>query len=274
MIRFPNAKINLGLDVVRKRTDGYHDLSTLFYPIPLKDIVEIVENGKPSGATLYVTGNAIDCPAEKNLVVRAYNMMNLCVDIPGVDIHLHKSIPDGAGLGGGSADASNVLLILNDMFNLGKDKDELALLASTLGADCPFFIYNTPQLASGIGDVFTPIDLDLKGLCLLLIKPDVYISTKLAYSKVTPEEPQVKICDIVSRPIEQWKGLLKNDFEVSVFDEFTELEQIKSDLYDSGALYASMSGSGSSIFGIFSDSEQAQKASEMFTYQHKYILDL
>lgn len=256
MIKFPNAKINLGLDIVAKRADGYHDLSTVFYPIPLNDAVEITENGG-DGATLTISGNSVDCPPEKNLVVRAYEMMRLCVDLPGVDIHLHKAIPDGAGLGGGSADATNVLMILNEMFNLEKDEDELSLLASTLGADCPFFVYNRPMIASGIGDVLTDIDINLSGKSMILIKPDVYVSTKAAYAKVVPAKPEIPIEEIIKLPIQQWHGKLKNDFEVSVFEQFPLLAEIKQALYNSGAVYASMSGSGSSMFGIYNNAEDA-----------------
>lgn len=260
MINFPNAKINLGLNIVRKREDGYHDLETVFYPVPVKDILEIVP-AQGDKTTLNVSGNAIDCPMEKNLVMKAYNAMKERYGIGNVDIYLHKAIPDGAGLGGGSADAAFTLKILNELFELKAEDDELAEIASKIGADCPFFIYNTPMKAEGIGNIFSDAEVSLKGYYLALIKPDVYVSTKVAYSNIVPAESEVEITEILKRPLNEWKGALKNDFEKNIFKEFPLLKAIKDDLYEAGAEYACMSGSGSSIFGIFKSVNMADRKS-------------
>ena len=257
MISFPNAKINLGLYVERKRPDGYHDISTVFYPIKLQDILEIVKSEK---TTLTTTGNKVDCEFEKNLVVKAYRMLEKEFYLPPVDIFLHKHIPDGAGLGGGSADASVMLRLLNDLFELGLSDQELAQRAAKIGADCPFFIYNTPKAASGIGDIFTEVDVNLKDYKIVVVKPDVYISTAAAYAGIQPNDKrEYSIVDILKMPIGKWKGLLVNDFETSVFSQHPELAEVKESLYQAGAVYASMSGSGSAIYGIFDNDIMADK---------------
>ena len=273
MIRFPNAKINLGLDIVSRREDGYHNISTLFYPVKICDALEIVP-AQTETVMLLTSGNLVDCPVEKNLVMKAYRMLEAEFNLPPVDIYLQKQIPDGAGLGGGSADASVTLQILRDMFKLDLTNEELALRAAKLGADCPFFIYNKPMFAEGIGNEFTEAQTSMKGYWMVLVKPDVYVSTKLAYSRVKPAYPVVKICEIVSRPVKEWKGLLKNDFEPSVFAEFPELEEIKNKFYAAGAEYASMSGSGSSMFGIFSSVNMAESVYATFDTYKKYLVEL
>lgn len=257
MISFPNAKINLGLYVERKRPDGYHDISTVFYPIQLQDILEIV---KSKETTLSITGNQVDCEFEKNLVIKAYRLLEKEFNLSPIDIHLHKHIPDGAGLGGGSADASFMLLLLNDLFELGLTKEELAQRASKIGADCPFFIYNTPKAASGIGDIFTESDVNLHGYKMVVVKPEVYISSAAAYAGITPNDKrEYQIVDILKMPIAKWKGLLVNDFETSVFAQHPELADVKESFYQAGAIYASMSGSGSAIYGIFDNDIMADK---------------
>lgn len=253
MILFPNAKINIGLDIVSRRADGYHNISTLFYPIPWKDILEIVP-AKGEESTLTVTGRKVDCPAEKNLVMKAYRKLNEVVPLPPVDIFLHKVIPDGAGLGGGSADAAFTLVGLNRLFELGLTDEQLAEVAAEIGADCPFFIYNKPMLAEGIGNEFSATDLDLSSYTIAVIKPEDAVSTKEAYAGVTPEEPKTAISEAVKRDIGEWKYTVKNDFERSIFPNHPAIAEIKQRLYDMGAIYASMSGSGSSVYGIFSDS--------------------
>jgi 4-diphosphocytidyl-2-C-methyl-D-erythritol kinase len=253
MILFPNAKINIGLDIVSRRADGYHNISTLFYPIPWKDILEIVP-AKGEESTLTVTGRKVDCPAEKNLVMKAYRKLNEVVPLPPVDIFLHKVIPDGAGLGGGSADAAFTLVGLNRLFELGLTDEQLAEVAAEIGADCPFFIYNKPMLAEGIGNKFSATDLDLSSYTIAVIKPEEAVSTKEAYAGVTPEEPKTAISEAVKRDIGEWKYTVKNDFERSIFPNHPVIAEIKQHLYDIGAIYASMSGSGSSVYGIFSDS--------------------
>lgn len=250
MIVFPNAKINLGLNIVERRPDGYHNIETVFYPIPLCDALEIVPS-HGTDATLTCYGNEVNCPVEKNLVMKAYRLLQQRHQLPPVDIFLYKHIPDGAGLGGGSSDAAFTLSTLNHMFSLGLGSEELAAHAATLGADCAFFIYNTPMMATGIGDVMSPISVSIEGLTLLLIKPPVSVPTKAAYAQVTPKPAQVPIPSILEQEPQQWRDALVNDFEASVFAQYPELAHIKQSLYDAGALYAAMSGSGSSIFGIF-----------------------
>ena len=267
MIVFPNAKINLGLNIVERRPDGYHNIETVFYPIPLCDALEIVPSHS-SDATLTCYGNHVDCPVEKNLVMKAFRLMQQQFELPPVDIFLYKHIPDGAGLGGGSSDAAFTLTTLNTMFQLNLSNEQLAQMAVTIGADCPFFIHNTPMMATGIGDVLSPIPVSIKGYTLLLIKPDVSVPTKAAYAQVTPKPAQVPIPNILEMEPLQWRDALVNDFEVSVFTQYPELAHIKQSLYDAGALYAAMSGSGSSIFGIFPAQKPHQELQQLPLLAH------
>lgn len=248
MICFPNAKINLGLNVTEKRPDGYHNIETIFYPIPVKDALEIVPAREFSFSQ---TGIAIDGPSDNNLVMKAVNLMKAFFSIPSLEIHLLKAIPFGAGLGGGSADAAFMLKLLNEFCELGQSETELETLAASIGADCPFFIRNKPVFASGIGNIFTPVDLSLKGYHICLVKPDIAVSTPEAYSLVKPAIPETGVREIITRPVNEWKDLLINDFEKSVFSRYPEIETIKETLYKAGATYAAMSGSGSSVFGLF-----------------------
>lgn len=248
MICFPNAKINLGLNVISKRPDGYHNIETIFYPIPVKDALEIVAS--PS-LSFTQTGIPVDAPAEKNLVIKALNLLKSRYVIPDLEIHLLKSIPFGAGLGGGSADAAYMLKLVNDFCHLGISPEELEILASAIGADCPFFIRNIPVFASGTGNIFEPVALSLKGYFLCLVKPDIAVSTAQAYSLVTPAAPVISLKKIVKMPLTEWRKNMVNDFEKSVFTRHPVIEEIKTSLYNAGALYASMSGSGSSVFGLF-----------------------
>lgn len=273
MITFPNAKINLGLNIVERRHDGYHNIETVFYPIPLTDVLEIVP-AQGTNPTLNCYGNPVDCPPEKNLVMRAYQSLKDRYGLPPVEIHLYKHIPDGAGLGGGSSDAAHTLMMLNRMFDLRLTDDELAALAVTLGADCAFFVYNRPMMATGIGDVLTPIDVDLKGKTLLLVKPPVGVDTRTAYSRVKPQAPMVAIPHIISQPVSAWDGLLVNDFEPSVFAVLPQLWLIKAALLDAGAQYAAMSGSGSTVFGIFDNDKLAVVAADTFTDCATFVLSL
>ena len=272
MITFPNAKINLGLNIVERRPDGYHNIETVFYPIPLTDVLEIVPaQGEPS-LTCY--GNKVDCPAEKNLVMRAYRMMQQRYSLPPVEMHLYKHIPDGAGLGGGSSDAAHAVMMLNQMFDLQLPDGEMAAMAASLGADCPFFIYNRPMMATGIGDVLTPIDVALDGKTLLLVKPPVGVDTRTAYSRVTPHAPLQSLAATVAMPLAAWDGLLVNDFEVSVFAALPPLWLIKAALLDAGAAYAAMSGSGSTVFGIFERDNLAEAAADTFADCATFVLRL
>ncbi len=251
MIVFPNAKINLGLNILGKRKDGYHDISTCFYPIPWKDILEIVPN-RDKGVKIFVTGMKIPGGEDENLCVKAFRIMKKDFDIPGVSIHLHKQIPAGSGLGGGSSDAAFTITSLDRMFNLYLDEAILKWYALKIGSDCPFFIDNKAGLASGRGEVREDIKIDLSGKFILIVCPGFGISTSEAYRNMKPAVPDISIREIIEgKPMEEWKDYLINDFEKFVFTQHPELETLKKQLYDSGALYASMSGSGSAFFGIF-----------------------
>lgn len=248
MICFPNAKINLGLNIVGKRPDGYHNIETVFYPVPIKDALEVVASDRLSFTQ---TGIPVDAPAEKNLVMKAYNLLKVQYALPPLHIHLMKAIPFGAGLGGGSADAAFMLKLVNDFCGLNASAGELEEMAALLGADCPFFIRNAPVFATGTGNVFEPVALSLKGYYLCLIKPDVWVSTPEAYSMVKPARPEVSLKQLIGQPVEEWRGRMKNDFETSVFGKHPVIGALKEALYEAGAVYASMSGSGSSVFGLF-----------------------
>ena len=272
MITFPNAKINLGLNIVERRPDGYHNIETVFYPVPLTDVLEIVPADDETTLTCY--GNVVDCPPEKNLVMRACRMMQERHDVPPVAMHLYKHIPDGAGLGGGSSDAAHTLLMLNRMFDLNIPKDELAAMAVTLGADCAFFIHNRPMLATGIGDLLAPVEVDLSRKTLLLVKPPVGVDTRTAYSRVTPHAPAMSLAEIIHLPVHAWDGLLVNDFEPSVFSALPQLWLIKANLLDAGARYAAISGSGSTVFGIFDNDKLAESAADTFADCATFVLRL
>lgn len=252
MITFPNAKINLGLSITEKRPDGYHNLETVFYPVSLEDALEIqVSHESEEKFTFHPYGMSIAGNPEDNLVVKAYLLLDKEYHLPPIDIHLYKHIPSGAGLGGGSSDAAFMLKLLNDQFDLNLPDEQLEEYAATLGADCAFFIKNAPTFAEGIGNIFSPISLSLKGYQIILIKPGIFVSTREAFSNIHPRKPEKSIKDIIQRPIQEWKGLLVNDFETSVFPQYPIIENIKEELYQKGAIYASMSGSGSSVFGLF-----------------------
>ncbi|MEG1543900.1 MAG: 4-(cytidine 5'-diphospho)-2-C-methyl-D-erythritol kinase, partial [Tannerellaceae bacterium] len=243
-----NAKINLGLNIVSKRPDGYHDIETIFYPIPIKDALEVVPSDTFSFAQ---TGIPVDAPEEKNLVIRALRLMQAQYAIPPLMVHLMKTIPFGAGLGGGSADAAWMLRLLNDVCRLNLPPEKLEWLASSLGADCPFFIRNRPVFAEGTGNQFTPIDLSLKDYYLCLVKPEIAVSTAEAYAGVRPARPEVSLRQICRLPVADWREAMKNDFERTVFARHPMIKAMKELLYEAGAEYASMSGSGSSVFGLF-----------------------
>ncbi|WP_455668083.1 4-(cytidine 5'-diphospho)-2-C-methyl-D-erythritol kinase [Phocaeicola sp.] len=253
MITFPNAKINLGLNIIEKRPDGYHNLETIFYPINLQDALEVTrQEGNNKEYTLRISGMTLDGDPEENLVVRAYKLLkNDHPQIQPIDIHMYKHIPAGAGLGGGSSDAAHMIKLLNEKFALGLGAEQMEKYATQLGADCAFFIKNQPVFACGIGEIFEPIELSLKGYHIVLVKPDIFVSTRDAFSQIKPERPAVSLKEIMKQPIESWKGSMKNDFESSVFQKFPEIAAIKDELYDLGAVYAAMSGSGSAVYGIF-----------------------
>lgn len=250
MVRFPNAKINIGLNIINKRDDGFHNIETVFYPIGLSDILEI--NISNDQITFENTGLTIENKRlESNLCFKAYQELQKNFSLNPVNIHLHKIIPFGAGLGGGSSNASFTLKEINSLMKLNLSEKTLLNYAEKIGSDCPFFIINKPSLATEKGNILTPINLSLKGYYLVLIFPRVHINTAKAYSEIIPAKPEKKLSDLIKLPIETWKNLIKNDFEDSVFKNHPELRKIKEKLYSKGAIYASMSGSGSSIFGIF-----------------------
>jgi 4-diphosphocytidyl-2-C-methyl-D-erythritol kinase len=249
MIQFSPCKINLGLSILEKRADGFHALETVFYPVALHDIVEIV----PAKLFAFThTGISIPGDASNNLCVKAYHLLK--ADYPhiaDVKIHLHKNIPMGAGLGGGSADGSTVLLMLNDLFNLNISKTQLINYAAQLGSDCPFFIFKEACHATGRGEILAPISIDLSNYTIALVHPGIHIATSWAFQQLKPCVKEKSILTIIKQPIETWKAELINDFEAPVFKAHPSLEDLKNNLYSQGALYASMSGSGSSLFGIF-----------------------
>lgn len=256
MITFPNAKLNLGLDILRKRPDGYHDLESLFIPYDgLRDVLEIVPTTKME-MEMHLYGMPLEGDPMDNLCVKAWKLLHERFDIPPVAIYLWKGIPSGAGLGGGSADASFTLAMLNEIFLLRLQTAEMAEMAATLGSDCPFFIYNRPMMASGRGEILKPYrNLDLSGYRIEVVKPDVFVSTREAYAGVRPHLPETPLEEILSRPVGQWRSSLVNDFEESIFPAHPEIEAVKRQFYERGAVYAAMSGSGSAVFGIFRKDE-------------------
>ncbi|MEN2281965.1 4-(cytidine 5'-diphospho)-2-C-methyl-D-erythritol kinase [Algoriphagus sp. SE2] len=252
MICFPNAKINLGLNITSKRNDGYHEVETCMYPIPLFDALEIIVNNKKTNWTS--SGLVIPGDPKDNLILKAYQLLKKdFTNLPQISIHLHKNIPMGAGLGGGSADAAFALNLMNNLFDLILDDFFLEEYAAEIGSDCPFFIENTPKIAKGRGEILEKISLNLKGERIILINPGIHIGTKEAYAGVTPSPPKSKLKEVLADKT-RWKNELVNDFEASIFNNHPEIKEIKDKLYENGAYYASMSGSGSSVFGLFENS--------------------
>ncbi len=254
MLFYPNAKINLGLNILDKRSDGYHNLETVFYPIPLSDILEVVPfKGSDFGhCEINQTGIQFDGNPQDNICFKAYQILHKDFNLPSVKIHLHKQIPVGAGLGGGSSDAAFTIKALNEIFNLDLAIEQMEAYGSKLGADCAFFIENKAKFASGIGDEFKPTSIDLSGKFLVLICPDIHSSTAEAYSGVEFSGSQ-QLQKAILSPVEKWKHIVSNDFESSLFPLYPRLEELKLELYAKGASFTSMSGSGSSIFGIFNE---------------------
>lgn len=251
MIVFPNAKINLGLNILRKRTDGFHDLETIFYPVLIQDALEIIRN--PEGAPqVSLNTSGISIPLKStNLCEQAYSLLRKNFDLPPVKVHLHKQIPVGAGLGGGSANAAFTLKLLNEKFGLHMTETDLLELASQLGSDCPFFIINKTCLGEGRGERLTPVALDLSKYSLILVNPGIHINTAWAFSQVKPCANNNKLAELVLQPITEWKHKLTNDFQEPIFSQFPVLAGIVDQLYAAGALYASMTGTGSTLFAFF-----------------------
>lgn len=262
---FPNAKINLGLQVASRREDGYHNLETVFYPLPFYDALEAIEDNRFSfESTGIPCGDVAD-----NLCVKAFHLLKKDFPhLPHVKMHLHKVIPAGGGLGGGSADGAFTLKLLNEKFEMGLSEEKLCEYALQLGSDCPFFIINHPCFASGRGEILTEIPLSLKGYSLLMIMPGIHISTKKIFQGIQISNSDVSIAEVIRLPIGEWKQQLKNDFEPVVFEMYPELEKIKTQLYHSGAIYAAMTGTGSSVYGIFK--ERISIAKE-FDYPSKWL---
>ncbi len=252
MVVFPNAKINLGLNVVRRRPDGYHDLETVFYPIPLTDILEAVPLPGQGEVRLHQSGLVPEGKAEDNLVVRAYRLLEKSHPLPSVELYLHKNIPSGAGMGGGSSDAAAMLLLLDRLFGLHLPEAGLAKAARALGADCPFFLKNRPAFAQGIGDLLEEVPVQLSGYPLAVVKPPFPVSTAAAFHHVTPRRSAVPVRSaVLEYPPSRWREVLHNDFEASLFPQFPQLAEVKEKLYADGALYASMTGSGSAFFALY-----------------------
>jgi 4-diphosphocytidyl-2-C-methyl-D-erythritol kinase len=261
MILFPNAKINLGLYVTEKRSDGFHNLSTCFYPVPWSDILEITPHDAFEFST---SGLAISGALETNLCFRAYQLLKEVFPIPPVHIHLHKVIPMGAGLGGGSSDAAYTLIGLRDMFKLPLTNEDLVPYAQKLGSDCAFFLFNQAQMGAEKGDVLTPLDLSLTGKHLVMVYPNFGISTQEAYAGIKPQKARKNWEKQFSKPLDTWKETISNDFENSLFPKYPQLADLKNELYALGAQYAAMSGSGSTLFGIFDQEIQLPEAWSAF----------
>ena len=252
MISFPNSKINLGLSVTEKRPDGFHNLETLMMPTGLCDVLEVIVS--PDAKFLFTTsGLKINSEKTQNLVIKAWDMLRDKFQLPPVKIHLHKVVPMGAGLGGGSSDAAFTIKNINSLFNLKLSKKEMQAFALELGSDCPFFIENKAVIARGRGELFEKVKLDLKGFKIVIVKPDFHIDTADAYSQIITSFKATPLKEIIEMPIDIWKGLLTNDFEKPVFEQFPSIKNIKEELYKMGATYTSMSGSGSAVFGLFKD---------------------
>ena len=260
MILFPNAKINLGLNIIRKRPDGYHDLETVFYPIAIYDALEVITNENAAeGVQFSLSGIPISGGADDNLCIKAYGLLKK--DLPGlsaIKTHLHKAIPSGAGLGGGSADGAFMLTLLNQKFHLKLSAEQLLNYALQLGSDSPFFTINKPCFATGRGELLEPISVDLSGYKLVIVNPGIHVNTAEAFSLLKPSPHSKSIKEIIRKPIETWKELLRNDFEEPVFKKFPVIEAIKAKLYESGAVYASMTGSGSTVYGVFRTAQEAR----------------
>lgn len=277
MIVFPNCKINLGLHILNKRPDGYHNLDTLFYPVPLCDSLELVEHkeGKHTGAQITLEGIPVEGDQKNNLVLKAYDLLKADFDLPALDFCLLKNIPMGAGLGGGSSDGAFAIQLLNQYFKLHISIEKQVYYAAQLGSDCAFFIYNSACIGSSRGEILEPIPFSLKGYYIALVKPPIHIGTAEAFSKITPRDSMLNqtnssIKEIIQLPIKEWATMLVNDFEGSVFPNHPVLVQTKEKLYQLGAEYAAMSGSGSTLFGLFKEEPKLKKHfSEFFYFESK-----
>jgi len=273
MILFPNAKINIGLNIIEKRNDGFHEIETVMFPISLTDVLEISKSrgNLKEKIELSITGIKVDGDINENLICKAYRLLDEEFDLSPVHVHLHKSIPIGAGLGGGSADAAYMLKGLNEMFELDLSTDRLEHFAARLGSDCSFFIQNKPAYATGRGELLKPFNVDLDGLYILVVIPNEGISTKEAYNQVVPKKPEHQLTESLDLSVESWKTFVKNDFEASVFKQKSKIKELKDQLISAGAIYASLSGSGSAVYGIFREKPEIKELlqSDYFTWFSK-----
>jgi 4-diphosphocytidyl-2-C-methyl-D-erythritol kinase len=263
MILFAPAKINIGLLVIRRREDGYHDIQSVMHPVALYDLIEIMESGDPSGGITYThSGIPVGSPDKHNLCIRAYELMSERTILPPVRLHLHKQIPAGAGLGGGSSDATTTLKGLNGLSAKPLSDKKLPELAGSLGSDCPFFFYGRTMMMEGRGEILSPVEVALDHLSLVLLHPGIHIATAEAYQAVKPVMPGTHLRYLISEPVEAWRELIVNDFETPVFEKYPELKELKKGLYRAGALYASLSGSGSALYGFFREPPSLPEALE------------
>jgi 4-diphosphocytidyl-2-C-methyl-D-erythritol kinase len=268
VVIFPNCKINLGLHILRKREDGFHDLETVFYPIPLTDALEVIrETDAERTISFSSSGISINGKEEDNICIKAYQLLKKDIDLPPVKIHLHKNIPVGAGLGGGSSDGAFMLLLLNKKFALNIPEEKLINYALKLGSDCPFFIKNKTYHATQRGEKLAPIQLDLSQYKIVLVNPGIHINTGWAFSQIRLSDDRTSVLDIIQQPVESWKEKLKNDFEESVFQYYPAIKEIKEELYNKRAVYASMSGTGSTVFGLF-----AKENTPAFNFPKEYFV--
>jgi 4-diphosphocytidyl-2-C-methyl-D-erythritol kinase len=253
MLCFPNAKINIGLNVIERRPDNFHNLETVFYPVGLSDVLEVIKNEQEGAAKVEMSITGADIPGgiESNLCVKAYHLLDEVYGLPPVKIFLHKIIPMGAGLGGGSSDGAYTLVLLDRMFDLGIGAGRLAEFAAGLGSDCAFFIENKPAFGTGKGNVLEPVSLSLSGYYIVLVKPLVFVGTAEAYAGIVPCKPAIPLKTLLNAPVNEWQGNVVNDFEDSILKKHPGIQNIKDELYAQGALYASMTGSGSAVYGIF-----------------------
>jgi len=273
MLCFPNSKINIGLNIVEKRSDGFHNIESIFFPVKLCDVLETVIDESSEAGKVTFTSSGIEIPGNSNdnLCVKAYHLISKDYQMPALKIHLHKIIPIGAGLGGGSSDAAFFINLLDEFFELNLAWGEKHHYARQLGSDCPFFIANKSAFAFERGDKLDFIEVNLKGCHLVLVHPGIHVSTQLAYSLVKPEKPKVSLNELIKLPVEEWNGKIINDFEKPVMDKFPEITEVKNKLYESGAIYTSMTGSGSAVFGIFKSKPELPKfPANYFLWQEEF----
>lgn len=257
MVSFPNCKINIGLYVTGKRADGFHNIETIFFPIPIKDALEIIEDPEKQDISFTSSGLAIEGPSSNNLCMKAYALLKKDFpSLPGIKMHLHKNIPMGAGLGGGSADGTFALKLLNEKFDLRIDSESLKHYALQLGSDCPFFILNKPCLATGRGEILEPLNIDLHHYRILVVNPGIHINTGWAFSSLKKLSSTVNLKQLIESPVNTWKDRISNDFESAACEKYPEIPAIKKNLYAAGAVYAAMTGTGSTVYGIFSNDQE------------------